>query len=263
MWSKAKTGALLGAVTAVLSIGSLGVYAATPSQTATVQDTKKVDWFGQHKGWFNKDHKLGAFAKGQGFGLENNTELLSLLNVDADTLKQELKAGKSLADIAKEKGVAEDDVIALLTKQEETRLADAVKNGKLTQEKADEIKAKLADRIKQIVERTKPEGFKGPGHGFGLENNTELLSLLNVDADTLKQELKAGKSLADIAKEKGVAEDDVIALLTKQEETRLADAVKNGKLTQDQANSKKEKFEELVKAFVEHKFGQKQETQQQ
>ncbi|WP_206529894.1 hypothetical protein [Brevibacillus sp. SYP-B805] len=198
-------------------------------------------------------------GKGLGFiGFKDNADLLALLKIDAAKLQEELKAGKSLADIAKEQGVAEDDVIALLTKQQEEKLAEAVKAGKLTQEQADKLKANSAERIKGFVENT----HAGKGRGFiGFKDNADLLALLKIDAAKLQEELKAGKSLADIAKEQGIAEDDVIALLTKQQEEKLAEAVKAGKLTQEQADEKLAQFKEKVKQFVESQRTAHKESQ--
>ncbi|HJV47359.1 MAG TPA: hypothetical protein VJ824_16705 [Bacillota bacterium] len=100
-------------------------------------------------------------AKAGNKGRMNNEELLSLLKMDEKTMQDEFKAGKSLADIADEKGVPEQQVIDLLVKQSQERTDQAVKSGKLTQEKADKMKANEQERIKQSVEHK--GGFGGNG----------------------------------------------------------------------------------------------------
>ena len=45
----------------------------------------------------------------------DNTELLALLKIDADSFKKEMKAGKSLLTIAKEHGVSETTLKELLS----------------------------------------------------------------------------------------------------------------------------------------------------
>ncbi|MGG1662789.1 hypothetical protein [Brevibacillus sp. NRS-1366] len=249
MFSKAKMGMLLGTMAAVLSLGSLG--SALAADTAQTQAEK-----------LNKPAEV-KFATGKmehrgGFGIKvsykENTDLLSLLKLDADKLQEELKAGKSLAAVAEAQGVETDDVVALLVKQQEAKLAEAVKAGKLTQEQADKMTENASDRIKEQVENTHQGGGfdKGKGFGFGSEKNEELLSLLKLDADKLQEELKAGKSLAAIAEAQGVSTDDVVALLVKQQDAKLAEAVSAGKLTQEQADKMKEKSSEHVKAMVEN-----------
>lgn len=245
MFSKAKMGMLLGTMAAVLSIGSFGsAFAAdaTQTQTQTQNLNKPADVkFGD---------KMGHHRVGFGASFKENTELLSLLKLDADKLSEELKAGKTLAQIAEAQGVDEADVIALLVKQQQEKLTEAVKAGKLTQEQADKMNENAADRVKAQLENTHKD--KG-GFGFGgYDKNEELLSLLKLDAAKLSEELKAGKTLAAIAEAQGVDEDDVIALLVKQHEEKLAEAVKAGKLTQEQADKLNEDTADRVKKQLEN-----------
>jgi len=251
MFSKAKMGMLLGTMAAVLSLGSLG--SALAADTAQTQ-AEHVNKPAEVKFAFGKMEHRGGF--GMKVSYKENTELLSLLKLDAEKLQEELKAGKSLAEIAKAQGVETDDVVALLVKQNEAKLAEAVKAGKLTQEQADKMTENTSDRIKEQVENTQQgKGFdkgKGFGFGFGSEKNEELLSLLKLDADKLQEELKAGKSLAAIAEAQGVSVDDVVALLVKQQDAQLAEAVSAGKMTQEQADKLKEKSSEHARAMVEN-----------
>jgi len=193
---------------------------------------------------------------GKGFGgdrhIASNEDLQKLLNLSTEELQEQIKAGKSLKEIAEAQSVDVEDVIDLLTKQHEERLAEMVSTGKLTQEQADKQSEKLNEKITSMVENT----FQGRiiiHFGFKLDENEELLMLLNLDADKLKEELQAGKSLADIAEAQGVDEDKLIDLLTEQQEANLAEAVKAGKLTQEQADQKKENLEETIKKMVEGK----------
>ncbi|SFF13739.1 hypothetical protein SAMN04487969_11516 [Paenibacillus algorifonticola] len=99
----------------------------------------------------------GGFGKGGGYASE---ETATVLGVTADELKTELKAGKSLADIAAEKGVDVQKVIDQKVSEEKARLDQALTDGKLTQEQYDAKIAKLTERVTQFVngEFTKPEG---------------------------------------------------------------------------------------------------------
>ncbi|MGN7470933.1 hypothetical protein [Brevibacillus sp. SAFN-007a] len=251
MFSKAKLGMLLGTMAAVLSIGSLGsAFAADTAQTqAQAQPGNKS---AEVKFAFGKPGHHGGFAKGLSFN--QNTELLYLLKLDAAKLQEELKAGKTLAAVAEAQGVSVDDVVALLVKQQEAKLKEAVEAGKLTQEQADKLNENAAKRVKDMVQNTHPG--KGPGKGFGFGfgfgKNEELLSLLKLDAAKLQEELKAGKTLAAVAEAQGVSVDDVVALLVKQQEAKLKEAVEAGKLTQEQADKLNENAAERVKERVQN-----------
>jgi polyhydroxyalkanoate synthesis regulator phasin len=107
---------------------------------------------------------------------EDRQELLSLLGVTEDELREAMRSGSTLADLAEEQGVARQDVIDLMVTQAQERIAAAVENGKLTQEEADE---KLADITEVITDKVNNGGGffghgrgrhgHGPGFGFGPE----------------------------------------------------------------------------------------------
>ncbi|RNB87040.1 hypothetical protein EDM56_15195 [Brevibacillus fluminis] len=270
MFSKAKTGMVMSAVAAVLSIGSIGsAFAATAdttTQTVTAHKVVMNGWDtaekGAHAGKVDNTQLLdggqfGDHGHGRGFGkgFANNAELLALLKLDADQLQEQLKAGKSLAEIAQAQGVSTDALTSLLAKQRDQKLTEAVKNGKLTKERADRIKVNSAERIKQFVE-SKHNG-RMHGKGSGLRNNEELLALLKLDADQLKEQLKAGKSLAEVAQAQGVSKADVIKLLIAQRTKKLDEAVASGKLTQEKAKQIKSELADRINRFVEKKFDRK------
>lgn len=149
MLSKAKLGMLFGSMAAVLSLGVLGSAYAAEEQTATTSSAAQVQ---------TENAKIGKVKMGFGTffgkaaGVQENAELLALLKLDAEQLREELKAGKTLAEIAEAQGVAKQDVIDLLVKLEAEKLAKAVEAGKLTQEQADEKLAKQEELAAKIVE---------------------------------------------------------------------------------------------------------------
>ena len=95
-------------------------------------------------------------------GLEAAAETLDL---SEDELRSALRDGDSLAEIADEQGVAVDDLVTALVAAAEERLAEAVEDGRITQERADEIAAVLPERVAEAVERTWEP--RGPGRHHG------------------------------------------------------------------------------------------------
>ncbi|MFZ4669292.1 MAG: hypothetical protein ACOYML_08335 [Microthrixaceae bacterium] len=83
------------------------------------------------------------------------------LNVTEDELRTALQGGKTLAQVAQEKGVDVQVVIDALVNEARTHFADEVKNGELTQEQADQRLAKVTERITDMVNNGGPKG--GPG----------------------------------------------------------------------------------------------------
>ena len=78
-----------------------------------------------------------------------------LLGIDAETLRAELVAGSTLAEVAVANGVSSDDLAAALVAEAEERIAEHVEEGSLTEEEA---AAKLADITDRVSERVNTAG---------------------------------------------------------------------------------------------------------
>jgi hypothetical protein len=75
------------------------------------------------------------------------------IGVSENDLKQALMDGKSIAQVAKEHDKSVDDVVNAVVKAATSDIDQAVRDGKLDSRKADQIKQKLPDRVKQLVNR--------------------------------------------------------------------------------------------------------------
>ena len=73
------------------------------------------------------------------------------IGISTDTLKSELKSGKSIAQVATENNVDPQTVITAIDNDVNARVDQAVTNHKLSQDKADTIKAKAPDVITRVV----------------------------------------------------------------------------------------------------------------
>ena len=83
-----------------------------------------------------------------------------------DELRTALQGGKSLAAVAKEKGIDVAKVVDALVAELKTHLDEHVASGKNTQAEADQMLADARTRIEAFVNGTAPAG--GPGFGgFG------------------------------------------------------------------------------------------------
>jgi predicted transcriptional regulator len=128
--------------------------------------------------------------------------------------------------------------------QLDARLADAVKAGKLTQKQADEIKSEhqKLDGVLGGGGFGGPGGPGGPhirggGPGFfkgGPGVRVDIAKALGISRAKLHEQLRAGKSIADIAKAQGKSLADVRSAVKADAKARADKAVKAGDLTQDQ-----------------------------
>ena len=92
---------------------------------------------GGHFGWMGMSQTQAAAAKA--------------LGLTTDKLHAALRSGKSLGAIAKDQKVSVDSVVKAMVTAVEARLATAVKDGTLTQAKADKMKSSLTQRITERV----------------------------------------------------------------------------------------------------------------
>ena len=108
---------------------------------------------------------MGMGHVGMGMGPLDLSVLTDVLGMSEDDLRSALaEDGASLASVAQEQGVAVEDVVAALQAAAEERIEEAVADGRITRERADQIIADLPGRLTAAVER---QGH-GPGrHGKG------------------------------------------------------------------------------------------------
>ena len=123
---------------------------------------------------FGFGHRLGGPGPGFGFGFAGLRSVAdaaaSYLGLTEADLVMQLASGKSLAQIASDKGKTVDGLKKAITDASQSKLDAAVKAGDLTQTQADAIQKKLTDNLDTIVNATPPvglrPGFGGKGFGF-------------------------------------------------------------------------------------------------
>jgi hypothetical protein len=92
-------------------------------------------------------------------------DIASALGITTDQLRTQLQGGASLRSIAGDKVAA---LTTLLTDKANARIDEQLAAGKIDQAKADELKAGVAAKIQEMLDRTgPPQGQHGPKGGHG------------------------------------------------------------------------------------------------
>jgi transposase-like protein len=80
------------------------------------------------------------------------------IGVSTSDLRDAHKNGKSIAQVAQDHGKSADDVVDAVVKAVTADVDQAVKDGKIDAQKADQIKKNLPDRAKKLVNREPKQG---------------------------------------------------------------------------------------------------------
>lgn len=153
-----------------------------------------------------------------------------------------------LSAFASHLGIGVDRVKEAYQQAISDTLDQAVKDGKLTHDQADKLKNNLTNRLDQGMlpgilgwYRFGPFERFGPDRGvlIGRKGAFELSSFANALSMTqadLASELRSGKTIADVAKEKNIDLTQVKTSVLSDLKSKLDQVVQNDKLTQAQAD---------------------------
>ncbi len=225
----------MGAVT--LAIGMLAV----ASIAAYAQDTVVPPADSAVGGMFfgGRGGDRGGFGRG-GEGLSIVAEQLG---IDQAELMTELQAGKTIAQLAEEKGISTDDIIAAVVAARQEMLTSAVEAGTLTQAQADARLALVQADAEALLDKTftfsegNGRGFGMGGFGAGDGVLAVVAEQLGIEQAALVTELQAGKTIAELAEANSVSTDDIVAAIIATQQEKLDAAVAAGTLTQEQADA--------------------------
>jgi polyhydroxyalkanoate synthesis regulator phasin len=172
--------------------------------------------------------------------------------VAASSIFSPSKESKAVIDdAASQLGVEPSELSDALKQALKNRVDDAVDEGRLTQDQADDLKERIdADDDPLLFVRGGPHG--GPG-GFGPRGHFEVLataaSFLGMTEAELREELQ-DKTLAEIAKEQGKTAAGLVQQLVATQTKRIDEAVADGTLTEEQATELKADLDERMEALV-------------
>jgi hypothetical protein len=151
-----------------------------------------------------------------------------------------------LDDLANRLNVPRDKLDAALKGAASDRIDAAVTAGRLTQEQGDAAKKRIESATGLPLLGLHGGGLGGPGRppapggpglrfGFGPGKSLDAAAkFLGLTDEQLRTQLRSGKSLADVAKDRGKTADDLKAAMKTAITDELAQAVKDGKLTDAQ-----------------------------
>ena len=188
---------------------------------------------------------------------------VTYLQIDKQTLFQDLKSGQSLAQIAVAHGKTADGLVGAVVTAAQTKLDARVAAGKLDAATEQTLLTKLRTTLGTLVTKSFGGGTAShgtPSHGTGVPTSVTMflkpvLDYLQLDIGTVLTQLRSGKSLAQIAVANGKTADGLVASIVATAKTPLDAAVVSGHLTAAQEATIVSKLQTSVAALVNRSHG--------
>jgi hypothetical protein len=172
----------------------------------------------------------GKQARGPA-GRPGPTAIASYLGLTPAQLRQQLAAGKSLAQIAVAQGKTVTGLENAIYADVQAHLDQAVARGRLTKAQEQTLLTRLKSRLDDLVNHAFPKaadtrlGLRGPRLGAAVG------AYLGITPAQLRTELRSGKSLAQIAVAHGRTAAGLKAAILAKVKARLDRAVASKRLT--------------------------------
>ena len=156
--------------------------------------------------------------------------------------------------VASALGITVDEYGAALDTARDQVLEQAVAEGLLSEEQAEQLQERLGEGFGPFIRDKRPGGRGLPIRGPGTTLVAVAADELGMTVQTLLDELQDGKTIAQVAQEQGVDPQTIADAFVALRAEALAEAVENGRITQEQADGMLEHMEEEALEHLQETF---------
>ena len=247
---KMRSKVLLTVTTAsVLSLSAVGAIAAASGTSAT-DGAVAVTAFAEPA-----DDGGNQTVALRGERAARGGEVAEFLGLTPEELREQVSAGATLAEVATSLGVNPQTLVDYMVDEATTKVQEQVANGRIDQDRADQLIANLSQRINTFVfegPQERPEGAERPNHRRGHHGPRQVIGtaaeVIGIEPADLVAALQDGQTIADVAVANGSSGDAVVAAIVAKADEKLQQAVDNGRITEDQ---KAEKLAQMTERLTE------------
>jgi hypothetical protein len=166
-------------------------------------------------------------------------------------LIQQVKSGKTLAQIAGEQGKSVDGLVDALVAAGTAQLDKKVADGTITAAQRDSLVSQLKTRVTAFVNgHGAPSGFGAARADVAAMMADTAANYLGLSTDELISQLKSGKSLAQVAQAQGKSVDGLVDALVAAGTAQLDKKVADGTLSKAQRDAIVSQLKDRITAFV-------------
>lgn len=182
---------------------------------------------------------IGGAAAGLAFGIPGATSAATPESAAIEAAA--LVAQVDTPEDGTEAGGGTVDRVAVRTERIRAALDELVAAGTVTAEQADAVAAHLSEQVP-----VRDRGDRLERRAQRAERREFVTELLGVDAETLRDELRSGATLAEVAEANGVSTDELVDALVARAMERLDAAVEAGRIDQATADEKSAELEASI-----------------
>jgi hypothetical protein len=180
-----------------------------------------------------------------------------VLGMTTAEVRDEIRSGKTMQEIFEEKGLDYETYLEQWLADHEACLADAVAEGKLTEDQAELLQERMDDRVEDGLFFYQNQGFADSmrsymrfraekiwegGHGL----IGQILEKLEITFDDLKVRITGGETLEEIAEEAGIDLDAKHDEFIQKQLENVEQALADGKITEAQADRIRERLNDQL-----------------
>ncbi len=174
------------------------------------------------------------------------------IGIEPKALRTAVRDGQSVADVARSHDVDPQAVIDAIVAAANTKIDAAVDAGKIDADRAATMKEKVPVRVTKLVNgnlegrmKRRVERVKRRRHarraGLALAADT-----IGIDTKALREGIRGGQSVADVARAHDVEPQAVIDAVTAAANKKIDAAVTAGKITADRAGAIKDRLADRI-----------------
>jgi hypothetical protein len=162
----------------------------------------------------------------------------TVLEVEPEAVLAQLKEGLTLVEVIEAGGSSTDEVAAFYVAAVTAQLEQALADGQITQEQIDRSLSKASERVDQLIANFKPRSRDREARELKAQGVVgAIIEVLGSDADAIIAQVREGATFAEIIKAGGSSVAVVVDFAMQQMAVRLGEAVTQGKIDQEQADT--------------------------
>lgn len=185
-------------------------------------------------------------------------EIANATDTSVEDIMSARASGQSFNDYVTENGGDPAAVVSAVLANAEEKMNEAVANGDMTQEEADEKLAELETRLTEAMASTdplqRPEGRPGKGGRRGFGAIGTISEAIGLDAEEIMSTWQEGGTLADIITANGGDVEAVKAQIVADVTEKINEALAEGKIDQAEADEKLAELEAHVDEQLNSEF---------